>query len=73
MGERVWPNSLITFVAKKLNLQFILLYLQNMWERLKMSEYRHMIFKRSLSLVLAMPRDCKIMLFAMAKALSMAD
>jgi len=32
MGEGVWPNRHITFiVAKKLNLQFILLYLRYMW------------------------------------------
>jgi len=56
MWERSWPNHHIAFiVAKKLNLQFILLYLRNMWGEgigwkrhmggrgwLKTLEYRHM-------------------------------
>jgi len=54
MGRRVWPNRHIAFIeAKKLNLQFILLYLRYMWGEglvekviwegwLKTSEYRHM-------------------------------
>jgi len=56
-GRGVWPNRHITFVvAKKLNLQFTLLYLRYTWRDglveniikwggggwLKTSEYRHM-------------------------------
>jgi len=55
-GEEGWPNHHITFIVakKKLNLQFILLYLRYMWGRgfvenviwveggwLKTPEYRH--------------------------------